>query len=57
MSPCSPPNRNTSASDTPVRFPPSSALVVGNEGAGLPAEFLARCEGVVTVPQFGPVAA
>ena len=36
-------------------FPPSSALVVGNEGAGLPVEFLARCAGVATVPQYGPV--
>jgi len=37
------------------RFPQSVALVVGSEGAGLPAEFLARCAGVVTVPQYGLV--
>lgn len=37
------------------RFPSLSALVVGNEGTGLPADFLARCTGVVTVPQYGPV--
>ena len=37
------------------RFPLSPALAVGNERDGLPAEFLARCAGVTTVPQFGPV--
>lgn len=36
-------------------FPPAAALVVGDERMGLPAEFLARCAGVATVPQYGPV--
>jgi tRNA G18 (ribose-2'-O)-methylase SpoU len=36
-------------------FPQRTALVVGNEGVGLSPAFLARCAGVVTIPQFGPV--
>ena len=36
-------------------FPERTALVVGNEGVGLSPAFLARCAGVVTIPQFGPV--
>lgn len=37
-------------------FRPRVALIVGNEGHGLPATFMQRCEGVVTIPQYGPVA-
>ena len=36
-------------------FPERTALVVGNEAKGLPPEFIKRCEGVVAIPQFGPV--
>src|SRR5678816_1970618 len=36
-------------------FPERVALVVGRESTGLPADFLARCTHVVTVPQFGAV--
>jgi 23S rRNA (guanosine2251-2'-O)-methyltransferase len=36
-------------------FPSSPAIIVGHEGIGLPADFLARCSAVVTIPQFGPV--
>lgn len=36
-------------------FRPRVALIVGNEGRGLPA-LIERCEGVVTIPQFGAVA-
>jgi 23S rRNA (guanosine2251-2'-O)-methyltransferase len=35
------------------RFPRQSALVVGNEGTGLPEPFLRRCAGIVTIPQYG----
>lgn len=38
------------------QFPPHPILVVGNEGQGLSPEFLWRCHGVVTIPQYGPVA-
>jgi tRNA G18 (ribose-2'-O)-methylase SpoU len=37
------------------KFGSRPALVVGNEGAGLPQSFLKRCDAIVTVPQFGPV--
>ena len=37
-------------------FAPRPALIVGNEGRGLPPAFLERCEAVVTIPQYGPVA-
>ena len=37
-------------------FPERPALIVGNEGAGLPPETLQRCPHTVTIPQFGPVA-
>jgi 23S rRNA (guanosine2251-2'-O)-methyltransferase len=40
---------------TTFRFGPRPALVVGNEGSGLPPSFLRRCEAVLTIPQFGPV--
>jgi 23S rRNA (guanosine2251-2'-O)-methyltransferase len=36
-------------------FPSRPAIIVGHEGIGLPADFLARCSAVVTIPQFGPV--
>lgn len=38
------------------KFPPRPAVIVGHEGKGLPEDFLARCVGVVTIPQFGGVA-
>lgn len=34
-------------------FPQRTALIVGNEASGIPAEFLARCNSVVKIPQFG----
>lgn len=37
-------------------FPERPAVVVGHEGSGLPKEFMKRCAGVVTIPQFGGVA-
>ncbi len=37
-------------------FPSHPALIVGNEGTGLPPEFLSRCAHTVMIPQFGPVA-
>jgi len=37
-------------------FPARTALIVGNEGAGLSQTFQERCEHVVTIPQFGLVA-
>lgn len=36
-------------------FPSKSAIAVGNEATGLPADFLAKCHAVVTVPQYGLV--
>ena len=36
-------------------FPDHPALIVGNEGTGLPPTFLSRCTKSVTIPQFGPV--
>ena len=36
-------------------FPPRPAVIVGNEGTGIPAHVLRRCRHVVTIPQFGPV--
>ena len=36
-------------------FPDHPALVVGNEGSGLPADFVSRCSAAVMIPQFGPV--
>ena len=38
------------------QFPPRPAIVVGHEGKGLSPDFLRRCDAVVTIPQFGPVA-
>jgi 23S rRNA (guanosine2251-2'-O)-methyltransferase len=35
-------------------FPSRVAVVVGNEGRGLSAEFRRRCAATVTIPQFGP---
>ena len=37
-------------------FGPRPALVVGNESTGLAPAFLERCEAILTIPQFGPVA-
>jgi tRNA G18 (ribose-2'-O)-methylase SpoU len=37
-------------------FGPRTAIVVGNEGGGLPPTFLQRCAAVLTIPQYGPVA-
>jgi 23S rRNA (guanosine2251-2'-O)-methyltransferase len=36
-------------------FPERTALVIGNERTGLGGNFLAKCQRVVTIPQFGPV--
>lgn len=36
-------------------FPERPAIIVGNEGVGLPESLISRCHGVVTIPQFGPV--
>ncbi|MBU1070757.1 RNA methyltransferase [Myxococcota bacterium] len=36
-------------------FPQRTALIVGNEASGLTGEFLARCNAVVKIPQFGQV--
>lgn len=36
-------------------FPDHPALIVGNEGRGLPPAFLSRCAHAVIIPQFGPV--
>ena len=38
------------------RFPDRPAIIVGHEGQGLSDAFLRRCSGIVTIPQFGPVA-
>lgn len=38
------------------RFPARPAIVVGHEGKGLSRDFIRRCNGVITIPQFGPVA-
>lgn len=37
-------------------FPDKPAIIVGNEGHGLPEPFLKKCTAVVTIPQYGPVA-
>jgi len=37
-------------------FPEETAIVVGNESDGLPADFLNRCGSILTIPQYGPVA-
>jgi tRNA G18 (ribose-2'-O)-methylase SpoU len=36
-------------------FPDHPALIVGNEGVGLPPAFLSRCAETIMIPQFGPV--
>ncbi len=36
-----------------VKFPKRSAVVIGNEGAGIPEEDLARCDVRVTIPMPG----
>jgi 23S rRNA (guanosine2251-2'-O)-methyltransferase len=36
-------------------FPQRTALIVGNEASGLAADFLARCNAVVKISQFGQV--
>ncbi|QDV09296.1 Putative TrmH family tRNA/rRNA methyltransferase [Planctomycetes bacterium Poly30] len=44
---------------TPIHrstWPERAALVLGNERTGLSDEFLAECDAVVRIPQFGPVA-
>lgn len=33
-------------------FPTRTALIVGNEGAGLSQNFIDRCDSVVSIPQF-----
>ncbi len=38
-----------------ITFPKRVALIVGNEASGLDATFLAQCDHIVTIPQFGPV--
>jgi tRNA G18 (ribose-2'-O)-methylase SpoU len=40
---------------TRFRFPINPAIIVGNEGVGLPENVLSRIKHVVTIPQFGPV--
>jgi 23S rRNA (guanosine2251-2'-O)-methyltransferase len=39
-----------------VTFPSQPAIIVGSEGQGLTSEFLEKCDSVLTIPQFGPVA-
>lgn len=39
-----------------VAFPERVAIVLGNEGTGLPQDFLVSCADIVTIPQYGPVA-
>jgi 23S rRNA (guanosine2251-2'-O)-methyltransferase len=36
-------------------FPQRTALLIGNERSGLSAACRNRCQGTVTIPQFGPV--
>ena len=36
-------------------FPKRTALIVGNEGAGLSENFITRCKDVVAIPQYGGV--
>ena len=36
-----------------IDWTPASAIVMGNEGTGLSEEVLERCEGSVTLPQYG----
>jgi tRNA G18 (ribose-2'-O)-methylase SpoU len=38
------------------RFPERTALIIGSEARGIPDDVLARCAGIVTIPQHGPVA-
>ena len=38
-----------------VRFPRQTALLLGRELTGIPAELVQRCDGVVEIPQFGRV--
>ena len=45
----------TSSSLPGFEFPKKPAIIVGNEGIGLPNDFLGRCRHTVTIPQFGPV--
>ena len=40
---------------THFQFPKNPAIIVGNEGIGLPETVLSRIKNVVTIPQFGPV--
>lgn len=37
------------------KFPDKTALVLGNEGSGLPKEFLEQCDEIVTIPQYSEV--
>lgn len=37
------------------KFPDRTALIVGNEGIGLPQNFLNRCHSILTIPQYGQV--
>lgn len=37
-------------------FSTKVALVIGNEGSGLPAQFLELCDAIVTIPQYGRAA-
>ncbi|WP_163832638.1 RNA methyltransferase [Spartinivicinus ruber] len=36
-------------------FPEKTALILGNEADGLPADFIIQCRSTVTIPQYGPV--
>jgi len=36
-------------------FPKKTALVLGNEAAGLPSEFIRKADNIVTIPQYSSV--
>lgn len=40
---------------TDYKFPDTCNLIVGNEGAGIPTDFLKKCDDTVYIPQFGKV--
>lgn len=45
----------TAESIRDFKFPDNVALALGNEGHGLPAEFLDKADSVVTIPQYAAV--
>lgn len=50
-----PPSSQTPQSLPKVAFPRQTVLVLGRELTGIPSEIVTRCDGAVSIPQYGLV--